>query len=224
MKRRATRPADLTGDNPEQRRLAYEEWQKSARARGDYHPPREDPFDMDLTPARDDYGFKDTNCVFCPINWDKLNLVEGQGDINTARTVLVHPLKPVTEGHVLAIHRRHTTDAAEDPAVTADVMSLAAWHVKARKIQANIITSVGVLATQSVMHLHIHIVPRTENDDLPLPWTPQQMEEARWKEALEANILHRMAARAKASGERYDREQAEKLKSPFPHHHGGLRP
>ncbi len=37
----------------------------------------------------------------------------------------------------------------------------------------NLITSKGEAATQSVFHLHVHIVPRQEGDRLPLPWTPQ---------------------------------------------------
>jgi histidine triad (HIT) family protein len=40
--------------------------------------------------------------------------------------------------------------------------------------QYNFITSAGKAATQSVMHLHIHIVPRQEGDGLLLPWSGQQ--------------------------------------------------
>ncbi|WP_331719715.1 HIT family protein [Streptomyces virginiae] len=31
----------------------------------------------------------------------------------------------------------------------------------------------GRPATQTVDHLHLHVVPRQEGDILPLPWTPQ---------------------------------------------------
>ncbi|ACH62009.1 hypothetical protein MYRNA_1 [Mycobacterium phage Myrna] len=179
---------------------------------------------MDLSPARDDYGFKDTNCVFCIPNWDKLDIIE-RTRFNPCEVAVINPLKPVTEGHVLVIAAIHTKNASEQPwSISALLMSVAGEWVRKNQIEsANIITSIGEPATQSVFHTHVHVVPRKLNDDLPLPWTPQQMEEARWKEALEANILHRMAARAKAAGDRYDAEQAEKLKS-LPHIHGGLRP
>jgi diadenosine tetraphosphate (Ap4A) HIT family hydrolase len=38
---------------------------------------------------------------------------------------------------------------------------------------ANFITSAGRDATQTVFHLHIHIVPRHAGDGLALPWTGQ---------------------------------------------------
>lgn len=39
---------------------------------------------------------------------------------------------------------------------------------------ANFITSAGPAATQSVFHLHVHLVPRFEDDGLILPWTGQR--------------------------------------------------
>jgi histidine triad (HIT) family protein len=35
----------------------------------------------------------------------------------------------------------------------------------------NLITSRGKFATQTILHTHIHYVPRRENDGLFLPWT-----------------------------------------------------
>jgi hypothetical protein len=37
--------------------------------------------------------------------------------------------------------------------------------------QWNLITSAGTDATQSVFHLHVHLVPRRPNDGLKLPWS-----------------------------------------------------
>lgn len=34
----------------------------------------------------------------------------------------------------------------------------------------NIITSAGAAATQSVWHLHLHVVPRSTDDGLMVPW------------------------------------------------------
>lgn len=86
------------------------------------------------------------------------------------------PLNPVAPGHVLVVPRNHVAHAAEDPHSTADVMWVAA-NIAGAHESANIITSIGEPATQSVNHLHAHVVPRVTGDGLPLPWTPQQEKE-----------------------------------------------
>ena len=48
-----------------------------------------------------------------------------------------------------------------------------AAELMAERPAANLITSKGREATQSVFHLHVHVVPRAAGDGLPLPWTPQ---------------------------------------------------
>lgn len=76
----------------------------------------------------------------------------------------------VTEGHVLVLPRVHVPDAGTDPAVTAAVMRRAA-ELMAERPAANLITSKGAAATQTVFHLHVHVVPRAAGDGLRLPWS-----------------------------------------------------
>lgn len=85
---------------------------------------------------------------------------------------MIRPLNPIVDGHVLVLPVQYVRDAAEDPDVTAAVMR----HVAAmchRERPMNIITSIGAAATQSVFHLHVHLVPRAFGDGLMLPWTGQ---------------------------------------------------
>ncbi|MEV6868086.1 HIT domain-containing protein [Streptosporangium subroseum] len=89
-----------------------------------------------------------------------------------------------TTGHLVVISRTHVADVGADPAVTGAVMARAA-ELAARLDAANVITSKGQNATQSVFHLHVHVIPRAAGDGLPLPWTPQQQAVAR-KAAIEA--------------------------------------
>lgn len=77
------------------------------------------------------------------------------------------PLHPVTDGHLLVIPLDHVPDALADPLVTA---TTAAWATELAESPCNLITSVGTAATQTVQHLHWHIVPRREGDGLTLPW------------------------------------------------------
>lgn len=113
----------------------------------------------------------DAACVFCQIA------------ANEAPAVIVRewpdclafmPLNPVTMGHVLVIPRAHVSDALAAPALTGLVMQRASALAAQRATACNLITSVGAAATQTVAHLHVHIVPRRHGDGLPLPWTPQQ--------------------------------------------------
>lgn len=81
------------------------------------------------------------------------------------------PLRPVTPGHVLIVSRRHVPDFAADPEVYAAVSRRAAeLACELGRPDANVITSRGTAATQSVFHLHVHLVPRVVDDGLALPW------------------------------------------------------
>jgi histidine triad (HIT) family protein len=118
----------------------------------------------------------DPNCVFCGIVAGKepaTYVAELPGSI------VIVPHHPVVKGHVLVIPRVHVRDATERPEVTgatfADAASIAA-ALGSDLPSLNLITSVGRPATQTVFHLHVHIVPRAEGDGLTLPWTGQVKE------------------------------------------------
>jgi histidine triad (HIT) family protein len=104
-------------------------------------------------------------CVFCEI-------AAGEAPAKLVGTwdeaIAFVPLNPVTPGHVLVIPKRHVADATEDPKVSGAVMSAAA---ELATPPCNIITSAGSEATQTVFHLHLHVVPRRAGDGLVLPWT-----------------------------------------------------
>lgn len=110
-----------------------------------------------------------SGCPFCAHNWENLTILAQPTD----NIAVIVPLDPVTPGHVLVIARAHTQDAANDPLIAGDLMYSAAEWVHTEGIEANIITSIGRNATQSIMHTHVHVVPRRPHDGLPLPWTPQ---------------------------------------------------
>ncbi len=107
-----------------------------------------------------------TDCIFCAI-------VRGEAPAKLVRewddAIAIVPLGPVVDGHTLVLPRQHVADFTEDPAVSA-VTAACAAELAADLPAVNLITSKGREATQSVFHLHIHLVPRAEDDGLALPW------------------------------------------------------
>lgn len=109
-------------------------------------------------------------CVFCKI------INHGPPAVfvfKSEEVVAFYSPNPVTEGHILVVPKRHVRNFMEDPLVTGATASVAAelagfWQGYE---DANLITSAGESATQTIPHLHFHIVPRHENDGLKLPWS-----------------------------------------------------
>lgn len=91
--------------------------------------------------------------------------------------IAIRPLNPVVDGHLIVISNSHVENALSYPFVTASTMQRAVELASIYGCDLNIITSVGAAATQTIKHLHIHIVPRFENDGLSLPWTGQAAKE-----------------------------------------------
>ncbi|MFC4587024.1 HIT family protein [Sphaerisporangium corydalis] len=111
------------------------------------------------------------DCVFCSV-------IAGEAPAVVVRrwpdAIAIRPTRPVAPGHLLVIPLVHVADAGQDPAVAARTM-LRAAELAGELPAANLITSKGSAATQTVFHLHLHVVPRTEGDALPLPWTPHPL-------------------------------------------------
>ncbi|MEH0552543.1 HIT family protein [Streptomyces sp. B21-101] len=108
----------------------------------------------------------DQPCPFCEIVAGRApaKIVEEWDD-----ALAIVPLNPVVEGHILVIPRDHVQDFVTDPDVSAMAMFRAAELVSGMG-SYNLITSKGRPATQSVFHLHLHLVPRAVDDGLALPW------------------------------------------------------
>lgn len=106
------------------------------------------------------------DCVFCQIisGVEHAEIVYSWSD-----AIAFTPLDPVVSGHVLVVPKVHVRDAVESPAVTAFAMARAS-ELAAAYSASNILTSVGAAATQSVFHLHIHVIPRLTGDQLMIPW------------------------------------------------------
>ncbi|WP_409061167.1 HIT family protein [Streptomyces sp. SYP-A7185] len=114
-----------------------------------------------------------TTCVFCDI-------VAGTGPARIlyedGRTVAFMPHRPAAVGHTLLVPREHVRDLWELPADTAHALTdaLLALAPMLRRALApdglNIVNSAGAAASQSVFHLHVHLVPRWRGDTFGPLW------------------------------------------------------
>lgn len=131
-------------------------------------------------------------CPFCSIvNGDDLDVREV---MRTKTAVVFFPTNPAVLGHCLVIPRRHVeafTDLRVDE--LQDVMGTA--QLVAKKLDnvlhpegINIIQSNGEAASQTVPHLHVHVVPRWYNDSVGEFWPL----ESNYSEQEKAQMLIKM--------------------------------
>ena len=108
-----------------------------------------------------------TDCIFCAI-------ASGQRPANVVHAddaaVAFLDLRPVFKGHVLVVPREHYVTLADLPGAL-----LAPFFGAVRLISAVLPAALGAQGTfvalnnvvsQSVPHLHAHVVPRTKGDGL----------------------------------------------------------
>ena len=111
-----------------------------------------------------------SECPFCA------RIEAGEYDYYNLTNVAFQPLNPVTRGHFLVVPRKHVKSALESPSSAASALAFAGHLAGDMGLEAvNFITSAGSAASQTVFHLHVHVVPRREGDGLHLPWTGQRV-------------------------------------------------
>lgn len=121
-------------------------------------------------------------CVFCDI-------VAGDGAAHVIDededTVAFLDHAPFTRGHTLVVPRAHHRDLWEvDTETLLAVMRMA--HRVAGRIReslepdgCNLLQSTGLAAFQTVFHLHVHVIPRWDDDRMSIPdWPKEQADGA----------------------------------------------
>jgi histidine triad (HIT) family protein len=116
----------------------------------------------------------DPDCPFCQI----VSGADGQARVvfRNADVVAFFPTEPATLGHTLVVPRVHVPDIwlASDEVVAQ--LARAAKGVAGAIRRAirpdglNVIQSNGEAATQTIMHMHVHVVPRWFDDAVGRIW------------------------------------------------------
>ncbi len=115
----------------------------------------------------------DPSCVFCKI---VAGAIPSHRICEDARSFAFLDINPANRGHALVIPKAHAPDlvASDDvdlAAVMATVRRVAAAVEKVVKPDGfNLLQANGPGAAQSVLHFHMHVVPRKMNDGLMMNW------------------------------------------------------
>ena len=128
------------------------------------------------------------NCIFCKIANGVIPAATLYED-DKFRVIL--DLGPASKGHALILPKEHYADIYELPEELAgDVYKLAAKMAK-KMTEAlgcdgfNIVQNNKEVAGQTVFHFHMHLIPRYENDQVGLTWTPGKLTDEVKQEILD---------------------------------------
>ena len=115
------------------------------------------------------------NCIFCKIANGEIPSNTIYEDDNF-RVILDNG--PATKGHALVLPKAHYADLFEIPEETlAGAVNtgkkVAAMMKKTLKCDGlNLVQNNGEAAGQTVMHFHLHVIPRYEGDGQHILWKP----------------------------------------------------
>ncbi len=114
------------------------------------------------------------DCVFCRILAGEIPAFKVHEDDDTLAFMDINPVHP---GHVLVIPREHAADvfAVSDQAIAATARSARRVARAVREVVRpdglNLLQCNGEAAAQSVLHFHVHVLPRHHGDGAPLNWS-----------------------------------------------------
>jgi histidine triad (HIT) family protein len=131
---------------------------------------------------------RDPSCIFCKIVAGEIPSFKLYED---SETLAFMDINPVQDGHCLVITKEHyptVFDVAPDAfAATARTAITVAKAVNTalKPDGLNLIQSNGPGAAQSVLHFHLHILPRRMRDGLLINWGLKPGDRARIAEVAE---------------------------------------
>ncbi|MCG8406432.1 MAG: HIT family protein [Phycisphaerales bacterium] len=137
---------------------------------------------------------QDSDCVFCKIV---------QGGIPAFRIwetddcLAFLDAGPLADGHTLLIPKHHCQDLRDVPiaamgALSAALPGLASAVMRATNASGlNLLQNTGPSSGQVVPHLHFHLIPRIEGDELGYRWNAGRYEKEQ-AEAIRARIVHEL--------------------------------
>lgn len=109
------------------------------------------------------------NCIFCKIVLGQIPSYKVYEDDDI---VAFLDISQATKGHTLVVPKHHSSDLLHIDATTLSKAIVVAQKIASAMMKSldgikgvNIVNNCGAAAGQSVMHFHIHVIPRYSSDD-----------------------------------------------------------
>ena len=117
------------------------------------------------------------NCIFCKLANGIIptNSIYEDEDFN-----VILDVGPATRGHALILPKEHSDNLYELPDETAAKAMVLAKKIATQMADKlgcdglNIVQNNGEVAGQTVMHYHLHIIPRYKDDNQHILWKPTE--------------------------------------------------
>lgn len=120
------------------------------------------------------------NCIFCKMVKGEIPCAKVYEDQDILAFL---DINPASKGHTLVITKEHFANFTLVPKDLLGKAYAVAQKIAQAQISqlgaegANVITNINEIAGQSVMHFHIHVIPRYKKDDgLQLNFVPNSIE------------------------------------------------
>lgn len=116
----------------------------------------------------------DSNCIFCKIANGEIPSKTLYED-DSFRVIL--DISPASKGHAIILPKNHAASLYEFSDEDAGKILIVAKKVATALKDIlhcdgmNILQNNGEAAGQTVFHLHVHLIPRYENDNVQIQWT-----------------------------------------------------
>jgi histidine triad (HIT) family protein len=119
------------------------------------------------------------DCIFCKVLAGE---IPSEPVYEDEHTMAVMDINPWTRGHVVVFPRKHATNLFEIEDEELQRVAVAVKRVATLVREGlgpdgvNLLQSNGRAAWQTIFHLHVHVIPRYDDDPLELPVHPKPAE------------------------------------------------
>lgn len=117
------------------------------------------------------------DCIFCKIIAGEIPSKTVYED-DSYKAIL--DISPASKGHVIILPKNHADNIFEISDEDASGIMIVAKKIAAKLKKVfdcdgvNILQNNGEVAGQTVFHLHVHVIPRYENDNIKIKWAQHE--------------------------------------------------